>query len=49
MAFTANGLSAKANKLGNLISLDSYMSSMCLQSRGGMDYTHALIDIRANN
>ncbi|GJT86370.1 hypothetical protein Tco_1068087 [Tanacetum coccineum] len=35
-------------KLGNPIMLDSYTSSMCLQSLGHMDYARALIDIRAN-
>nr|GEY92908.1 hypothetical protein [Tanacetum cinerariifolium] len=47
VAFTTNGLSAMATKLGNTIMLDSYTSSMCLQSWGCMDYARALIVIRA--
>ncbi|GJU83901.1 zinc knuckle CX2CX4HX4C containing protein [Tanacetum coccineum] len=46
VAFTANGLSPMATKLGNPIFLDSYTSFMCLQSWGHMDYACALIDIR---
>ncbi|GJZ75993.1 zinc knuckle CX2CX4HX4C containing protein, partial [Tanacetum coccineum] len=48
VAFTADGLSAMATKLGNPIMLDSYTSSMCLQSWGRMDYARALIDIRVD-
>ncbi|GKA23755.1 hypothetical protein Tco_0709788 [Tanacetum coccineum] len=48
VAFTADGLSLMATKLGNPIMLDSYMSYMCLQSWGRMDYARALIDIRAD-
>ncbi|GKC97824.1 hypothetical protein Tco_1168099 [Tanacetum coccineum] len=48
VAFTTDGLSVMATKLGNPIMLDSYTSSMCLQSWGRMDYAHALIDIRAD-
>nr|GEW78447.1 reverse transcriptase domain-containing protein [Tanacetum cinerariifolium] len=40
-------LSVMATKLGNPIMLDSYTSSMCLQSWGHMDYARALIDIKA--
>ncbi|GJZ77851.1 hypothetical protein Tco_0642523 [Tanacetum coccineum] len=43
-----NGLSLMATKLGNPIMLDSYTSSMCLQSWGRMDYARALIDIRVD-
>nr|GEV21693.1 hypothetical protein [Tanacetum cinerariifolium] len=45
-AFTADRLSVMVTKLGNLIMLDSYTSSMWVQSWGRMDDTHALIDIR---
>ncbi|GJS06576.1 hypothetical protein Tco_0363372 [Tanacetum coccineum] len=42
------GLSVMAIKLGNSIILDSYTSSMCIQSWGRMDYARALIVIRAD-
>jgi hypothetical protein len=45
--FAVDGLSVMAIKLCNLIMLDSYTSSMTLQSWGRMDYARALIDIRA--
>ncbi|GJW93710.1 beta-glucosidase 12 [Tanacetum coccineum] len=48
VAFTVDGLGVMATKLSNLIMLDSYTSSMCLQSWGCMDYACALIDIRAD-
>ncbi|GKD73496.1 hypothetical protein Tco_1331778 [Tanacetum coccineum] len=48
VAFTADGWSVMATKLGNPIMLDSYTSSMCLQSWGRMDYARALIDFRAD-
>nr|GEY76160.1 hypothetical protein [Tanacetum cinerariifolium] len=48
VAFTADGLSLMATKLGNPIMLDLYISSICLQSWGRMDYARALIDIRAD-
>nr|GEW57568.1 hypothetical protein [Tanacetum cinerariifolium] len=47
-AFTADGLNVMATKLGNLIMLDKYMSSMCLQSWGRMNYARALIDIKVD-
>ena len=34
-AFTADGLSVIATKLGTPLMLDSYASSMCLESWGG--------------
>ncbi|GJW04267.1 hypothetical protein Tco_1563123 [Tanacetum coccineum] len=37
-----------AAKFGNPIMLDSYTSSICLQSWSHMDYTRVLIDIRAD-
>ncbi|GJT43502.1 reverse transcriptase domain-containing protein [Tanacetum coccineum] len=48
VAFTADGLSVMATKLGNPIMLDSYTSSMCLQSWGRMDYAGAFIDTKAD-
>ncbi|GKD75271.1 hypothetical protein Tco_1333553 [Tanacetum coccineum] len=48
MVFTSDGLSVMAIKLGNSIILDSYTSSMCIQSWGRMDYARALIVIRAD-
>ncbi|GJS00878.1 DNA helicase [Tanacetum coccineum] len=48
MAFTKDGLSAMATKLGTSGMLDSYTSSMCLQSWGRLDYACALIDIRVD-
>nr|GEU85515.1 hypothetical protein [Tanacetum cinerariifolium] len=48
VAYTTDGLSVMATKLGNPIMLHSYTSSMCLQSWGCMDYARALIDIRAD-
>ncbi|GJW83628.1 hypothetical protein Tco_0156773 [Tanacetum coccineum] len=39
------GLSVMATNLGNPSMLDSYTSSMCLESWGRMDYSFALIDI----
>ncbi|GKC74243.1 zinc knuckle CX2CX4HX4C containing protein [Tanacetum coccineum] len=48
VVFTADGWSVMATKLGNPIMLDSYTSSMCLQSCGRMDYARALIDFRAD-
>ena len=47
MAFIEDGLSAMANRIGNLIMLDTYTSSMCMQSWGHLNYARALIDIRA--
>ncbi|GKB06880.1 ribonuclease H-like domain-containing protein [Tanacetum coccineum] len=48
VVFTTDELNVMATKLGNLIMLDSYTSSMCLQSWGRMDYARAVIDIRAD-
>nr|GEX30295.1 reverse transcriptase domain-containing protein [Tanacetum cinerariifolium] len=48
MSFTADGLSKIDTKLGKPIRLDSYTSSMCMQSQGRMDYARALIDIKAD-
>ncbi|GJY25711.1 reverse transcriptase domain-containing protein [Tanacetum coccineum] len=43
-----DGLSVMTTKLGNPIMLETYTSSMCIQSRGRMDYARALIDISMN-
>ncbi|GJY25804.1 hypothetical protein Tco_0400530 [Tanacetum coccineum] len=43
-----DGLSVMATNLGNPSMLDSYTSSMCLESWGRMDYSLALIDIGAD-
>ncbi|GJY31751.1 putative reverse transcriptase domain-containing protein [Tanacetum coccineum] len=48
VAFTADGLSAMDTKLGNLIMLNSYTSSICLQSWGRMDYDRVLIDFKGD-
>nr|GEV81988.1 putative ribonuclease H-like domain-containing protein [Tanacetum cinerariifolium] len=48
VAFTLDGLSGMATNLGNPIMLDSYTSSMCLQSWGLMNYAQALIDLKAD-
>nr|GEW19405.1 hypothetical protein [Tanacetum cinerariifolium] len=48
VSFTVDVLSAMATRLGNAIMLDLYMSSICLQSWGRMDYARALIDIRVD-
>lgn len=48
LAFTKDELSAMATKLGNPIMLDYYTSSMCMQSWGRLNYTRALLDIRAD-
>lgn len=47
-AFTGDGLSAIATKLGTPIMLDSYTSTMCTNSWGRLDFARALIDIRAD-
>nr|GEY34702.1 hypothetical protein [Tanacetum cinerariifolium] len=48
VAFTVDGLSVMATKLGNLSMVDSYAMFVCLQSWDRMDYARALIDIRAD-
>lgn len=47
-AFTEDGLSAIASKLGTPLMLDSYTSSMCVNSWGRLDFARALIDVRAD-
>ncbi|GJX84749.1 hypothetical protein Tco_0335523 [Tanacetum coccineum] len=48
IAFSEDGLSAIATKLGTPLMLDSYTSDMCIQSWGRSSYTRALIEIRAD-
>nr|GEZ97107.1 reverse transcriptase domain-containing protein [Tanacetum cinerariifolium] len=43
-----DGLSDMGTKLGNLIMLDSYTSSMCINSWGRLNYARALIEIRTD-
>nr|GEZ98225.1 hypothetical protein [Tanacetum cinerariifolium] len=47
-AFSKDGLSALATKLGTLLMLDSYTSDMCIQSWGKSSYVRALIKIRTD-
>ncbi|GJU13615.1 ARID DNA-binding domain-containing protein [Tanacetum coccineum] len=46
MAFSEDGLSIIATKLGNPLMLDSYTSDMCMQSWGRSSYARAMIDLR---
>ncbi|GJX80082.1 RNA-directed DNA polymerase, eukaryota, reverse transcriptase zinc-binding domain protein [Tanacetum coccineum] len=48
MAFSEDGLSAIATKLGTPLMLDSYTSDMCMQSWGRSSYTRAMIELRAD-
>ncbi|GJW33265.1 retrotransposon protein, putative, ty1-copia subclass [Tanacetum coccineum] len=47
-AFSEDGLSAIATKLGTLLMLDSYTSDMCLQSWGRSSYARVMIELRAD-
>nr|GEZ73383.1 hypothetical protein [Tanacetum cinerariifolium] len=47
-AFSKDGLSVIATKLGSPLMLDSYTSDMCLQSWGKLSYARVMIDLRAN-
>ncbi|GKB97025.1 putative reverse transcriptase domain-containing protein [Tanacetum coccineum] len=47
-AFSEDGLSAIATKLGTPLMLDSYTSDMCIQSWGRSSYARALIEVRAD-
>ncbi|GKB40387.1 zinc knuckle CX2CX4HX4C containing protein [Tanacetum coccineum] len=47
-AFTEDGLSAIATKLGTPLMLDSYMTAMCTDSWGRSSYARALIELRAD-
>ncbi|GJZ33553.1 ribonuclease H-like domain, reverse transcriptase, RNA-dependent DNA polymerase [Tanacetum coccineum] len=48
MAFSEDGLSAIATKLGTPIMLDSYTTDMCLQSWGRSSYARVMIELRAD-
>ncbi|GJU58103.1 retrotransposon protein, putative, ty1-copia subclass [Tanacetum coccineum] len=47
-AFSEDGLSAIATKLGTPLMLDSYTSDMCMQSWGRSSYARAMIELRAD-
>ncbi|GJS82205.1 retrotransposon protein, putative, ty1-copia subclass [Tanacetum coccineum] len=47
-AFSEDGLSAIATKLGTPLMLDSYTSDMCMQSWGKSSYARAMIVLRAD-
>ncbi|GJV09986.1 cytochrome b5 [Tanacetum coccineum] len=47
-AFTADRLSVIATSLGTPVMLDSCTETTCVQSWGRVDYTRALVDIRAD-
>ncbi|GKD86577.1 putative reverse transcriptase domain-containing protein, partial [Tanacetum coccineum] len=47
-AFSEDGLSAIATKIGTPLMLDSYTSDMCLQSWGRSSYARAMIELRAD-
>ncbi|GJW48222.1 reverse transcriptase domain-containing protein [Tanacetum coccineum] len=48
IAFTEDGLSAIATKLGNLFVLDSYMAAMCTNSWGRASYARAMVERKAD-
>ncbi|GKB35789.1 hypothetical protein Tco_0880731 [Tanacetum coccineum] len=47
-AFSEDGLSAIATKLGTLLMLDTYTFDMCMQSWGRSSYARAMIKLRAD-
>nr|GEX08006.1 hypothetical protein [Tanacetum cinerariifolium] len=47
-AFSEDGLSAIATKLGTPLMLDSYTSNMCMQCCGRSRYTRVMIELRAD-
>ncbi|GKC97447.1 putative reverse transcriptase domain-containing protein [Tanacetum coccineum] len=47
-AFSEDGLSAIATKLGTPLMLDSYTADMCMQSWGRSSYARAMIKLRAD-
>nr|GEX45496.1 hypothetical protein [Tanacetum cinerariifolium] len=47
-AFSEDGLSAIATKLGTPLMLNSYTSDMCMQSWGRSSYARAMIELRAD-
>ncbi|GJS11974.1 RNA-directed DNA polymerase, eukaryota, reverse transcriptase zinc-binding domain protein [Tanacetum coccineum] len=48
MAFSEDGLSTIATKLGTPLMLDSYTSDMCLQSWGMSSYARVMIELQAD-
>ncbi|GJT69783.1 cytokinin dehydrogenase 3-like protein [Tanacetum coccineum] len=48
MAFSEDGLSVIATKLGTPLMLDSYTSDMCMQSWGRSSYARVRIELRAD-
>lgn len=48
-AFTADGLSIIATKIGNPLMLDSYSSTMCNDSWGRSSYARAMIEVHAES
>ncbi|GJX07701.1 cytokinin dehydrogenase 3-like protein [Tanacetum coccineum] len=47
-AFSEDGLSAIATKLGTPLMLDSYTSDMCMQSWGRSSYARVMVELRAD-
>ncbi|GKA56876.1 reverse transcriptase domain-containing protein [Tanacetum coccineum] len=47
-AFSDDGLSSIATKLGTTLMLDSYTSNMCMQSWGRSSYARAMIELQAD-
>ncbi|GKC42882.1 copia protein [Tanacetum coccineum] len=47
-AFSKDGLSSIATKLGTPLMLDSYTSDMCMQSWGRSSYARVMIELRAD-
>ncbi|GKB32498.1 putative reverse transcriptase domain-containing protein [Tanacetum coccineum] len=47
-AFSEDGLSVIATKLGTPLMLDSYTFDMCLQSWGGSSYARVMIELRVD-
>nr|GEW01383.1 RNA-directed DNA polymerase, eukaryota [Tanacetum cinerariifolium] len=47
-AFSGDGLSVIATKLGTTLMLHSYTSDMCMQSYGRSSYARAMIELRAD-
>ncbi|GJR03624.1 hypothetical protein Tco_0526608 [Tanacetum coccineum] len=47
-AYSDNGLSVIATKLGTPLMLDSYTYDMCMQSWGRSSYARAMIELRAD-
>nr|GEV91993.1 ribonuclease H-like domain-containing protein [Tanacetum cinerariifolium] len=47
-AFSDDGLSSIATKLGTPLMLDSYTSNMCMKSQGRSSYARVMIELRAD-